>query len=81
MQMCIRDRVLDGSQRVDDILRTAMPWDVMSGVARRAWARNDNSIDTVIEYNKMCEGKDHITLPFLVDEDLIEKTVGDKEFK
>ena len=44
--------VLDGSQRVDDILRTAMPWDVMSGVARRAWARNDNSIDTVIEYNK-----------------------------
>ena len=40
--------VLDGSQRVDDILRTAMPWDVMSGVARRAWARNDNSIDTVI---------------------------------
>ena len=29
----------------------------------------------------MCEGKDHITLPFLVDEDLIEKTVGDKEFK
>ena len=72
--------VLDGSQRVDDILRTAMPWDVMSGVARRAWARNDNSIDTVIEYNKMCEGKDHITLPFLVDDDLIEKTVGDKKF-
>ena len=25
--------VLDGSRRVDDILRTSMPWDVMSGVA------------------------------------------------
>ena len=72
--------VLDGSQRVDDILRTAMPWDVMSGVARRAWARNENSIDTAIEYNNMCQGKDHITLPFLVDDDLIEKTVGDKQF-
>ena len=63
--------VLDGSQRVDDILRTSMPWDVMNGVARRAWARNENSITTVIEYNKMCQGKDHITLPYIVDEELI----------
>ena len=67
--------VLDGSQRVDDILRTSMPWDVMSGVARRAWARNENSITTVIEYNKMCEGKDHITLPYIVNEDLINEVI------
>ncbi len=67
--------LLDGSQRVDDILRTSMPWDVMSGVARRAWARNQNSITTSIEYNKMCEGKDHITLPYIVDEDLINELV------
>ncbi|MGL6107673.1 urocanate hydratase [Romboutsia sp.] len=67
--------VLDGSQRVDDILRTSMPWDVMSGVARRAWARNENSITTSIEYNKMCEGKDHITLPYIVDEELINKAI------
>lgn len=67
--------VLDGSQRVDDILRTSMPWDVMSGVARRAWARNENSITTVIEYNKMCEGKDHITLPYIVNEDLIKEVI------
>ena len=73
--------VLDGSERVDNILRTAMPWDVMSGVARRAWARNENSISTVIEYNKMCAGEDHLTLPFLVDDELIENTVGDKEFE
>ncbi len=64
--------VLDGSQRVDDILRTSMPWDVMNGVARRAWARNENSITTVMEYNKMCEGKDHITLPYIVSEELID---------
>ncbi|MCR8746465.1 urocanate hydratase [Romboutsia lituseburensis] len=67
--------VLDGSQRVDDILRTSMPWDVMSGVARRAWARNENSITTVIEYNKMCEGKDHITLPYIVNDDLINEVI------
>ncbi|MDU4860116.1 MAG: urocanate hydratase [Terrisporobacter othiniensis] len=73
--------VLDGSQRVDDILRTSMPWDVMSGVARRAWARNENSITTVIEYNKMCEGKDHLTLPFIADDEMIEDLVGDKIFE
>ena len=67
--------VLDGSHRVDEILRTAMPWDVMGGVARRAWARNENSITTVIEYNRMCKGEDHITLPYIVDEDLINNTV------
>ena len=73
--------VLDGSQRVDDILRTSMPWDVMGGVARRAWARNENSITTAMEYNKMCEGKDHLTLPFIADDEMIDKLVGDKEFE
>ena len=33
--------VLDGSPRVDEVIRRAIPWDVMGGVARRAWARND----------------------------------------
>ena len=28
----------DGSERVDEILRSAMLWDVMGGVARRSWA-------------------------------------------
>lgn len=70
--------VLDGSLRVDEILRTAMPWDVMGGVARRAWARNANSIDTVIEYNKNNVGTDHITLPYVACNDLIKKLVGGK---
>ena len=67
--------VLDGSHRVDEILRTAMPWDVMGGVARRAWARNNNSIETVIEYNKENKGQDHITLPYIAEETLISKLV------
>lgn len=67
--------VLDGSKRVDDILAQAMPWDVMGGVARRAWARNVHSIETVIEFNKNNEGTDQITLPYIVSENLIEKLV------
>ena len=70
--------VLDGSERVDEILKTSMPWDVMGGVARRAWARNENSITTSMEYNKANTKTDHITIPFLPDEDLIKKLVKSK---
>lgn len=66
--------VLDGSERVDEILRTAMPWDTMVGVSRRSWARNENSIETTVEYNKMNNGDDHITIPFVASDELIEKT-------
>ena len=60
--------VLDGSHRVDEILMQAMPWDVMGGVARRAWARNPHSIETVIEYNNDNRGTDHITLPYIAND-------------
>ena len=67
--------VLDGSTRVDHILDTASLWDVMGGVARRAWARNENSIKTASQYNKIRKGTDHITLPFIVDDKLIKTTL------
>ncbi len=69
--------VLDGSRRVDDILSTAMPWDVMGGVARRAWARNENSISTSIEYNNENTGSDHITIPYIPKEGLVENLVAE----
>ena len=65
--------VLDGSERVDNIIKSAMMWDVMGGVARRAWARNPHSIETSMEYNKKHEGEAHITIPYLVNDELIEK--------
>ncbi|MDD4494459.1 MAG: urocanate hydratase, partial [Eubacteriales bacterium] len=68
--------VLDGSDRVDTIIRSAMMWDVMGGVARRSWARNDNSISTCIEYNKNYSGAGHITIPYIPKEDLIKGLVG-----
>lgn len=71
--------VLDGSERVDTILSMAMPWDTMVGVSRRSWARNENSISTCIEYNKMKVGTDHITIPFVADEKVIEEAVKSVE--
>ncbi|TJX15926.1 urocanate hydratase [Tissierella creatinini] len=70
--------VLDGSERVDNILKTAMPWDVMGGVARRAWARNQNSIETAIEYNEKFKDTDHITIPYVANENLVKKLVEEK---
>ncbi|MBR9974662.1 MAG: urocanate hydratase, partial [Bacteroidetes bacterium] len=60
--------VLDGSGRMDEIIRSGLSWDVMGGVARRNWARNDNAIATVRDWNEKHKGEGHITIPFLVDE-------------
>ena len=71
--------VLDGSERVDRILKSAMTWDVMGGVARRAWARNKNSIEVCVEFNKKSRDS-HISLPFIPEKGLIEDLL-EKEFK
>ncbi len=65
--------VLDGTERTDEIIRSAMMWDVMGGVARRAWARNEGAVETVSRYNSVMEGLAHITLPSIANDDLIEK--------
>lgn len=67
--------VLDGSYRIDEVIKSAMTWDVMGGVARRSWARNEHSIETIIEFNKSNEGTDHVTLPYLADEELVKEAV------
>lgn len=67
--------VLDGSERVDTILSMAVPWDVMGGVARRAWARNDHALETCVEYNKRSDMNSHITLPRIADDGLIDSLV------
>ncbi len=64
--------VLDGSDRVERILDTALEWDVMSGVARRSWARNSNALDTVAEWNDTNAGRGHITVPAVADRALLE---------
>lgn len=64
--------VCDGSERVDRILRNAMLWDVMGGVARRNWARNENAMSTVKEWNDtQMENGFCITEPFIANEEMI----------
>jgi len=72
--------LLDGSKKTDEIIKSALLWDVMCGVARRSWARNKNSIETAIEFNKNYDGLGHITLPYIPEEKLIDEVV-DKALK
>jgi urocanate hydratase len=67
--------LLDGSERTDEILRSAILWDVMGGVARRSWARNENAIRTSVDFNRKYEDQYHITLPYIPKEDLAQNTV------
>ncbi len=69
--------VCDGSERVDEILKNAMLWDVMGGVARRSWARNENAISTVKEWNEtQAENGFMITEPFIADENMLRKLIN-----
>ena len=67
--------VLDGSLRINEIIRSAIIWDVMSGVARRSWARNEHAMETSATFNKDAAAYYHITMPNIANENLIQKTV------
>ena len=69
--------VYDGSLRVDEILRSSMLWDVMGGVARRSWARNEHAMETSEAFNLSHGDAYHITLPYLADEELIKRIVAE----
>jgi urocanate hydratase len=66
---------LDGSERMDNILKNGLSWDVMGGVARRNWARNENAVKTSKEWNENHKGDGQITLPFSATKDLIDKLI------
>ncbi|AGY74467.1 urocanate hydratase [Clostridium autoethanogenum] len=68
--------ILDGSHKADEIIKSALSWDVMSGVSRRSWARNEHAIETVVEFNKNNKGTDHVTLPYLTNEEDVKKAVS-----
>lgn len=69
--------ICDGSDRVDEILRKAMLWDVMGGVARRSWARNENAMATVKEWNDtQAVNGFMITEPFIADEEPLHELIN-----
>lgn len=71
-QSCGYGLLLDGSEKTDRIIKRAVNFDVMCGVARRAWARNENSIKTVLLHD---DPRDSITLPYLCDDGIIDRIV------
>jgi len=73
--------VLDGSEKVDEIIKKSISWDVLGGVARRSWARNEHAVEIAIKHNKETKVGDHITIPYLVNEDLIKKAMSQKDSK
>ncbi len=76
--------LLDGSPKTDEVIKNAVTWDVMGGVARRSWARNPNALETAATYNKVCGDGNHITLPYVADEDKVNDLVNktyDNAFK
>ena len=46
-------------------------WDVNNGIARRSWARNKGSIDTIRRQMERTPGL-QVTLPNLVDDSLLD---------
>ncbi|MEG2331620.1 MAG: urocanate hydratase [Bacteroides sp.] len=68
--------VCDGSERVDEILRSAMLWDVMGGVARRSWACNEHAMQTSETFNVSHKDGYHITMPNVANDEEIQKLVN-----
>ncbi|MGD0711186.1 MAG: urocanate hydratase [Bacteroidales bacterium] len=64
--------VLDGTADADRRLKMMLYWDVNNGIARRSWARNEGAmfaIKRALEKNPSLK----VTLPNLVDDEIIEK--------
>jgi len=62
--------LLDGSPTADWRLRTMLHWDVNNGIARRAWARNDEAVFAIQRAMKD-EPRLQVTLPNLVEDENI----------
>jgi urocanate hydratase len=60
----------DGSADTDRKIRAMLHWDVNNGIARRAWARNDEAISAI---NRAMQAEPHlrVTLPNFVDDALL----------
>ena len=67
--------LLDGTERTDDIIKSAIMWDVLGGVARRAWACNSNSMEVSREMNNKYPGDYHISLPYGADDESVKNAV------
>ncbi len=71
--------VLDGKKETDAVIRSGLSWDVMGGVARRSWARNQPAIETARAWNEKHKDEGHITLPQTPPDGLVESLIDRSE--
>ena len=64
--------VIDGSPEAERRIRSMLFWDVNNGIARRSWARNKGAMDA-IERELRRTPDLQVTIPNLVDDDIIKK--------
>jgi urocanate hydratase len=69
--------LLDGSADAERRLTSMLHWDVNNGIARRNWARNEGAI-FAIKRAMEAEPRLKVTVPELVDEDVIVKAFSAK---
>ena len=67
--------LLDGSDAAAQRLESMLHWDVNNGVARRAWGRNSGAL-SAIQRAMEKEPKLSVTLPTMVDDDLLDEIGG-----
>ena len=67
--------VLDGSEKVDNVIRNSVEWDVMGGIARRSWARNPHAYETAYNWNIKNKEKGHITIPFIAEDKILDNII------
>jgi urocanate hydratase len=67
--------VLDGTRKCDQRIVNMLHYDVHNGLARRAWARNQNAIFSV-EREMNNTPSFRVTLPNAVNDDLLDAAIG-----
>ena len=61
---------IDGSKEAEEKIKNMLFWDVNNGIARRAWARNKGSIETIKNEMKR-EPRLKVTIPNIVSEKIL----------
>ena len=71
--------VIDGSSQSETNIQEMLYWDVMNGIARRAWARNEGALKTAEKAMATCPEL-KITMPTIVDEKILEKIIFSMDY-
>ena len=63
--------VIDGSDDSENRIQSMISWDVINGLTRRSWARNDAAMSTVSKASESNERLD-VTMPNIVDSNVLD---------